>query len=120
MPPRTCRAPARAYPWQPPGRWSATWDATVTAGWSEPPWRPITADPAAEEPVNIPALGEALAARHWHLDRQGPPDGLHLTVSAGNVPTVNEWLADLSAAVVEARERGNIDPADDGSYATLE
>ena len=80
----------------------------------------ITADPAAEEPVNIPALGEALAARHWHLDRQGPPDGLHLTVSAGNVPTVNEWLADLSDAVVEARERGNIDPADDGSYATLE
>ena len=80
----------------------------------------ITADPAADEPVNIPALGEALAARHWHLDRQGPPDGLHLTVSAGNVPTVNEWLADLSDAVVEARERGNIDPADDGSYATLE
>jgi len=33
---------------------------------------------------------------------------------------VNEWLADLSDAVVEARERGNIDPADDGSYATLE
>ena len=80
----------------------------------------ITADPAADEPVNIPALGEALAARHWHLDRQGPPDGLHLTVSAGNVPTVNEWLADLSDAVVETRERGNVDPADDGSYATLE
>ena len=80
----------------------------------------ITADPAADVPVNIPALGEALAARHWHLDRQGPPDGLHLTVSAGNVPTVNEWLADLSDAVVETRERDNIDPADDGSYATLE
>jgi len=80
----------------------------------------ITADPTADVPVNIPALGEALAARHWHLDRQGPPDGLHLTVSAGNVPAVNEWLADLSDAVVEARERDNIDPADDGSYATLE
>jgi len=80
----------------------------------------ITADPAADVPVSIPALGEALAARHWHLDRQGPPDGLHLTVSAGNVPTVNEWLADLSDAVVEARERDNIDPAGGGSYATLE
>ena len=80
----------------------------------------ITADPTADVPVSIPTLGEALAARHWHLDRQGPPDGLHLTVSAGNVPAVNEWLADLSDAVVETRERGNIDPADDGSYATLE
>ena len=80
----------------------------------------ITADPTADEPVNIPTLSEALAARHWHLDRQGPPDGLHLTVSAGNVPAVNEWLADLSDAVVETRERGNIDPAGDGSYATLE
>ena len=80
----------------------------------------ITADPTADVPVSIPTLGEALAARHWHLDRQGPPDGLHLTVSAGNVPAVNEWLADLSDAVVEARERDNIDPADDGSYATLE
>jgi len=80
----------------------------------------ITADPTADVPVSIPTLGEALAARHWHLDRQGPPDGLHLTVSAGNVPAVDEWLADLSDAVVETRERGNIDPAGDGSYATLE
>ena len=80
----------------------------------------ITADPTADVPVSIPTLGEALAARHWHLDRQGPPDGLHLTVSAGNVPAVNEWLADLSDAVVETRERGNADPAGDGSYATLE
>jgi len=80
----------------------------------------ITADPTADVPISIPTLSEALTARHWHLDRQGPPDGLHLTVSAGNVPAVNEWLADLSDAVVETRERGNIDPADDGSYATLE
>jgi len=80
----------------------------------------ITADPTADVPISIPTLSEALRARHWHLDRQGPPDGLHLTVSAGNVPAVDEWLADLSDAVVETRERGNIDPAGDGSYATLE
>jgi len=48
-------------------------------------------------------VGDGLHAGGWHVDRQGPPDSLHLTVSAGNVPVVREFLADLEAAADEAR-----------------
>ena len=43
------------------------------------------------------ALGDALQARGWYLDRQKPPDSLHATVSAGNAPVVDEFLTDLRA-----------------------
>ena len=43
--------------------------------------------------IDVFALGDALHARHWHLDRQKPPDSLHATVSAGNAPVVDEFLA---------------------------
>jgi len=66
------------------------------------------------------AVGDALAARGWHHDRQGPPDGLHLTVSAGNVPVVDRWLADLAEAVDEVRAGGLDAGSGDGAYSTLE
>ena len=66
------------------------------------------------------AVGDALAARGWHHDRQGPPDGLHLTVSAGNVPVVDRWLADLVEAVDEVRAGGLDAGSGDGAYSTLE
>ena len=77
----------------------------------------ITSDPSYEESIDVFALGDAMAARGWHHDRQGPPDGLHLTVSAGNVPIVAEWLEDLAGAVVEARAAA---PGTTTDYATLE
>ena len=49
------------------------------------------------------ALGEALAARGWHHDRQGPPESLHLTVSAGNAAALDEYLSDLTSAAEESR-----------------
>jgi glutamate/tyrosine decarboxylase-like PLP-dependent enzyme len=50
------------------------------------------------------AVGDALLARGgWHLDRQAPPDSLHATLSAGNVPVIDEFLADLRAAAAEVR-----------------
>ena len=52
-----------------------------------------------------------------HLDRLGPPDALHLTVSHGNVAVVDEFLADLEAAVDEARG-GPSGTA--GDYATID
>ena len=77
----------------------------------------ITSDPSCGESIDVFALGDAMAARGWHHDRQGPPDGLHLTVSAGNVPIVAEWLEDLAGAVVEARAAA---PGTATDYATLE
>ena len=77
----------------------------------------ITSDPSYGESIDVFALGDAMAARGWHHDRQGPPDGLHLTVSAGNAPIVAEWLEDLAGAVVEARAAA---PGTATDYATLE
>jgi glutamate/tyrosine decarboxylase-like PLP-dependent enzyme len=70
----------------------------------------------AGDGLDVFAVSEAMSARGWYLDRQGPPDSLHLTVSAGNAPIVDEFLADLrGAAAMDAR-------TDDRStnYATLE
>ena len=55
----------------------------------------IAAD--TDSPVDVYAVGDALAGRGWVLDRQGPPDSLHATVSAGNAPVMDEFLADLRA-----------------------
>jgi sphinganine-1-phosphate aldolase len=49
--------------------------------------------------VDIFRLGDALSAKGWHLDRQLEPASLHLSVSFGNVPFVDEFIADLNVAV---------------------
>lgn len=76
------------------------------------------ADPASERPVDVFALGDALLARGWFHDRQGPPDTLHSTVSNSNTGVIEQYLADLAACVAEVRDK----QADDRStnYATLE
>ena len=61
----------------------------------------IVAEAGWEDRLDVFAVGDALATRGWHLDRQGPPDSLHATVSAGNAPVMEEFLADLAAAVAE-------------------
>jgi sphinganine-1-phosphate aldolase len=78
----------------------------------------MAADPAVTPPVDVFALGDALFARGWFHDRQRPPDSLHSTVSNSNAGMIDEYLADLAAAVAEVRGRR----ADDRStnYATLE
>jgi hypothetical protein len=64
------------------------------------------------------ALGDALIQRGWFHDRQKPPDTLHATVSAGNAPVIDEYLADLRACVAEV---GGDRLADRSTnYATLE
>ena len=68
--------------------------------------------------LDVFALGDALHRRHWHLDRQLPPDSLHATVSAGNAPIVEEFLRDLQVSVAEI---GGTRTDDRGTeYATLE
>ena len=78
----------------------------------------IAADPASTDPVDVYALGDALKARGWLHDRQGPPDSLHSTVSNSNVAVIDEWLADLTAAVAEVRGDRAADRS--ATYATLE
>jgi sphinganine-1-phosphate aldolase len=75
-------------------------------------------EPGWEDRVDIFAVGDALRARGWYLDRQGPPDNLHATVSAGNAAVIEQYLADLRASVEEVLGAR----ADDRStnYATLE
>jgi glutamate/tyrosine decarboxylase-like PLP-dependent enzyme len=51
--------------------------------------------------LDVFALGDALLARGWHLDRQTPPDSLHATISAGNAPVIEEFLADVRHCATE-------------------
>lgn len=74
------------------------------------------ADPEAG--IDVFALGDALAARGWFHDRQKPPDSLHSTVSAGNAPVIDDYLADLRACVDEVTGRRTDDRST--NYATLE
>lgn len=79
----------------------------------------IATDPAAAQPLDVFAVGDAMAARGgWFFDRQGPPDSLHGTVSAGNAAAVDAFVADL--IVVAAEVRGERAPDRTTTYATLE
>ena len=84
----------------------------------------ISTEPEMEEEarrIDLFALGEAMADRGWHLDRQGPPPSLHMTVSAGNTKAVNEFLADLSEATEQVRGGATGGATGEATqYATLE
>ncbi|MCL4167407.1 UNVERIFIED_CONTAM: hypothetical protein GTU68_065728 [Idotea baltica] len=78
----------------------------------------LSADPASEHPIDVFALGDALMKRGWYLDRQGPPDSLHSTVSNSNTGVVDEYLSALRDSVDEVRGTAT----DDRStvYSTLD
>ncbi|MFP5327906.1 MAG: pyridoxal phosphate-dependent decarboxylase family protein, partial [Acidimicrobiia bacterium] len=61
----------------------------------------ITAAEGWEDRLDVFALGDALQRRGWFHDRQKPPDSLHSTVSAGNAPVVEQYLADVRECVAE-------------------
>lgn len=64
----------------------------------------MASDPEAPGPaVDVFAVADALEARGWYHDRQGPPDSLHSTVSNSNTGVIDEYLADLAAAVDQVR-----------------
>ena len=77
----------------------------------------MAADPASAAPLDVFALGDALAARGWLHDRQTPPDTLHSTVSNSNAAAMDDWLADLAAC---AAELPGIAGDRTTTYATLE
>ena len=74
--------------------------------------------PGYEDALDVFAVGDALLARGWYHDRQKPPDSLHSTVSAGNAPVIEEYLADLAECVAEVGGTRLTDRST--SYATLE
>lgn len=78
----------------------------------------ISSDPDAARPVDAFAVADALEARGWYIDRQGPPDSIHLTVSNTNAGHVDEFLADLVASVAAARGRRTGDRTT--SYSTVD
>jgi glutamate/tyrosine decarboxylase-like PLP-dependent enzyme len=71
-----------------------------------------------DDRLDVFALGDALQARGWFHDRQTPPDSLHSTVSAGNAPVIDGYLADLSACVEQIAGTRTDDRST--NYATLE
>jgi len=78
----------------------------------------ISADPGSKVALDVFAVGDALGRRGWFQDRQGPPDSLHATVSAGNAPVIEEYLRDLRASVDEVLGTTAADRST--NYATLE
>jgi glutamate/tyrosine decarboxylase-like PLP-dependent enzyme len=97
---------------------------TIVAGIRAIPGLAIVGEPEAQlfalcsDELDVFALGDALQARGWYLDRQKPPDSLHGTVSAGNAPVAGEFLSDLRAC---AAALGATTTADRSTnYATLE
>jgi sphinganine-1-phosphate aldolase len=74
--------------------------------------------PGYEDALDVFAVGDALLARGWFHDRQKPPDSLHSTVSAGNAPVIEQYLADLAECVAAVGGTRLTDRST--SYATLE
>jgi glutamate/tyrosine decarboxylase-like PLP-dependent enzyme len=73
---------------------------------------------SADEHLDVFALDDAMKTRGWVHDRQRPPDSLHATVSAGNAPVIDEYLADLRTCVDAVRGARTDDRTT--NYATLE
>ncbi len=73
---------------------------------------------AGSDVCDIFAVGDALQSRGWFLDRQGPPDSLHATVSAGNERVIDDFLRDLRVCVGEVAGTRTDDRST--NYATLE
>lgn len=58
-----------------------------------------TVDPIRHD---VFAIADEIAAAGWHVDRQGPPASIHLTVNAVHEPLVGRFCAVLDAAVTRA------------------
>jgi glutamate/tyrosine decarboxylase-like PLP-dependent enzyme len=68
----------------------------------------------ASDTLDVYALGDAMEARGWKLDRQQRPPSLHLMVTPAHTRVVEPFLADLRASA-ESLARG--EPAPEGSAA---
>ncbi|MEQ9161999.1 MAG: hypothetical protein RLN74_04775, partial [Ilumatobacter fluminis] len=78
----------------------------------------MASDPDAAVPIDVFALGDALAKRGWHHDRQGPPDTLHSTVSNTNTGQIDHYLTDLAECVADVGGSTTADRST--SYSTVD
>lgn len=78
----------------------------------------MAADPTSDVEIDVFALADALLERGWYLDRQGPPDSLHSTVSNSNTGAVDQYLLDLAESVKAVGGQRKDDRST--QYATLE
>ncbi len=78
----------------------------------------ISADPNDSDPLDIFALADALGRYGWYLDRQGPPDSLHSTISNSNTGVIEDYLDTLGRCVKEVRGTSTDDRST--TYATLD
>lgn len=69
-----------------------------------------------EKRHDIFALADALVARGWYFDRQGPPPTLHLTVNALHESTYRDFLTDLDLCLPAMTNGAGAA----GSYATID
>jgi len=82
---------------------------TLIAGLRAIPGARILGEPEATlvafrfEDADAFAVGDLLAARGWVVDQQQPPPSLHCTVNAVHGAVIDEFLADVRAAVAEVR-----------------
>ena len=53
--------------------------------------------------ADVYAIADRMEARGWTVDRQQRPASIHLTVMASHAAIVDEYLADLRAALAEVR-----------------
>jgi glutamate/tyrosine decarboxylase-like PLP-dependent enzyme len=69
----------------------------------------VLGDPAmsvlaiGSDQVNIYQVGDELALRGWHMDRQQHPPSLHLTVTHAHAQVIDQFLLDLEHAVAQVR-----------------
>lgn len=63
----------------------------------------VVAFTSSDPKVGIFAVADQLQAKGWHMDRQQFPDSLHCTVTSNHLDVVDEFLADLRAAVEHVR-----------------
>jgi glutamate/tyrosine decarboxylase-like PLP-dependent enzyme len=73
------------------------------------------ADPEA---LDVFAVADALWARGWYVDRQGPPASLHCTVNAIHDGKIAEFVADLHMSVAEVVAA--VSTGAQGAYGTVE
>jgi sphinganine-1-phosphate aldolase len=53
--------------------------------------------------IDIFAVAQKLAQKHWYISRINEPHGIHQMVNLAHEPAVEEYLCDLAAAVAQTR-----------------
>lgn len=74
---------------------------------------------SGDEAVPTNAVADALRARGWWVDRQGPPATLHMTVSAHHEHVVADFIEALRLSVTDVRSRATA-PGSTVGYGTVE